>query len=85
MSIEDAHRFVDELIADPERLLEISGLPEEQRHAAIEALGYSFTSRELDDYVCENYRLIAPKLRLGDGDCRDVVMKNWGNSMKLKK
>ena len=48
----NAEDFVYELIRGPERLFKISRLPAAERCAAIRALGYTCTARELDDCIC---------------------------------
>ena len=70
----DAKDFVSELMRAPERLVKISQMPEEERRGAIRALGYGFTSRELDDYICYYADMLRDDLYLGEGDFRDIIM-----------
>ncbi|MDO5114568.1 MAG: hypothetical protein Q4D58_00585 [Synergistaceae bacterium] len=81
MSELKAEDFVNELISDSGRLWDISRLPANERRGAIRALGYNFTSREIDDYICKYAERLRHNLALGEEDFRDVVMKNWGNCM----
>ena len=78
----DAKDFVSELMRAPERLVKISQMPEEERRGAIRALGYGFTSRELDDYICYSADMLRDDLYLGEGDFRDIIMKKWGNCLE---
>ena len=78
MSIESAERLVKELLDDPKRLLEIADLPKEKLKAALRDVGFDFTPRELDDYVCSHYKEISA-LDFGEGDVRDIVMHKWGS------
>lgn len=56
-------------------------MPEEERRGAIRALGYGFTSRELDDYICYYADMLRDDLYLGEGDFRDIIMERWGNCL----
>ncbi len=77
----NAEDFVYELIRGPERLFKISRLPAAERCAAIRALGYTCTARELDDYICHYADVLRGDLALGEGDFRDIIMEKWGNCL----
>lgn len=80
-----AEDFISELIHDPQRLMFIAKMSKEQRGEALRAIGFHFSAKELDDYLCGQYYSIAPALVfLGDGDVRDIVMEKWGNCMEEK-
>ena len=82
MSSLDVEDFINELKKGPERLVKISRMPEETRGEAIRGLGYGFTARELDDYICHHAKVLERDLMLGEGDFRDIIMKKWGNCLK---
>ena len=72
--------FINELEYSPQRLLKIAELPMPQRKQALQDIGYIFASRDLDEFICETYQTISPKLgHLGQGDVRDIIMEKWGN------
>ncbi|MEG1823553.1 MAG: Nif11-like leader peptide family natural product precursor [Cloacibacillus sp.] len=81
MSRASAVDFVKELIKDPERLLKISKMRPEEIGDAVRGLGYDFTERELEDYICAVAYILGPQLHLGDGDFRDIIMQLWGRHM----
>ncbi|MDO5562577.1 MAG: hypothetical protein Q4F74_03090, partial [Synergistaceae bacterium] len=72
---------IEELLTDPKRLLEAAELPDAEFKAAMYEMGYDFSPKELDDYVCMHYDKIQP-IDLGEGDNRDIIVRKWGVRLK---
>ena len=88
MHKKNAEQFLRDLTEDQiirKQCLAAAALPTEERRSAILALGYSFTPKELDDVVCREFPYMPKNKKeiLGEGDLRDIIMKNWGNHMYM--
>lgn len=81
MSLSSAEKFLKDLLTNPIFLLKVAELPEAEIAPALKKAGYSFTPREINDLICQEFYNIKDRLHIGDGDVRDLIMQKGGRFM----
>lgn len=77
-----AAEFIASLVVDCKPFLELERLSEHDRMNALHEMGFHYTARELDSYICLHFSRIRPHLKfVGGEDPRDTIMRLWGNCM----